>query len=245
MANNALPIAIGVLALAGIGVAIASSSGSTPEAKPPPARGQTASTTGDPPKSVVDVIVAAVASKDPAKMRQVADQIDAQGYPVQADDLRKAADIAAFLKSTGLTMPTSGEPPKKLQGDELAGPSRPRAWSPAPGLIDPMEPEPEVNVKRLLAQRVVTEMEKPRGTENRDAVRAFQAANGLKASGNYTPATAMCVAVSYGLVPPTPYWPAKGRVKARTNYVALLHQLADRDPQRAEEWTRAAQEIEA
>lgn len=247
MASKALPLAFGAVVLAGLGIALAqgSAGASSPAGSGQP-RVQRTSTTGDPPKDVLDQIVAAVKSRDPAKMRKTADDLDAKGYPIQADDLRKAADIAAFLNSTGLSMPSASPAPTdpSVQGDvPQHGPARPKAWSPAPGLIGEMEPEIDVNRGRLIAQRLVREMEKPRGEEDRDVVRAFQVANGLKASGNYTPATAMALAVKFGLVPPAPYWPKNGRVKARKNYVGLLRQLAERDPQRAEEWQLAAEEI--
>ena len=54
------------------------------------------------------------------------------------------------------------------------------------------------------------------------------------------PATALSLAVLHGLVPPAPYWPERGRVKAKDKYRAALLAIATRDPQRAEEFRRAA-----
>lgn len=249
MAGKALPIALGALLLGGIALAAGggASAQSTSTGGPPVIR------TGggvDPPKSVLDRIVAAVQSRDPAKMRALADELEHEGWTIQATDLRQAADIAAFLNATGLTMPgqkppaTNGQQTSsQVQGD-LRAPGRPQAWSPIPGLIGAMDPDPDIDVQRLLAQRLVREMEKEKGTENREVVTAFQIANKLKGSGNYTPGTAIVLAERYGLVPPCPYWPTNGRVKSKANYKARLLAIAQRDPQRAEEFERAAQEVD-
>lgn len=249
MSSSKGPAIIGALAMVAI---IASAYGTTasaaaktpsgvppakPPAKPPATKPDPNST---PPQPVIDRIVAAVATQDPDKMRLLATQLDGEGWPLQADDLRRAADIATFLRAGGLKPPGT-----VLQGDALRAPTRPKASSPLPGLIAPQLSEPELHPKRLQAQMLVREMEahEKDQKEDRSLVAAFQANNGLKASGFYTPGTAMCLAKQYGLVPPEPYWPTSGRVKAKANYKRQLLEIAERDPQRAEEFRRAAQKI--
>lgn len=245
MSSSTLPIVlVGGVLLAGLAVAAsgkgaaATPPASTKPAPAKPAKPQPASVI--PPSAVVDRIVAAVQTQDPDRMRVVASQIELEGWTVQADDLRRAADVAAFLKAGGLKPPGTA-----VQGDALHAPSRPQKWSPLPGVIAAQLSEPELHPKRLQAQMLVREMEAhPRdGKEDRTLVAAFQANNGLKASGYYTPATGICLAEQYGLVPPGPYWPTSGRVKAKANYKQRLLAIAARDPQRAEEFRRAADNV--
>lgn len=250
--GNAVPIALGAVLLGGLAIAaMGQGSAQASTAGGPPVIRTGGGT--DPPKSVVDRVVAAVQTRDPGTMRKLADELEIEGWTIQAYDLRQAADIAAFLNATGLTMPGQKPGDKKptdgtqtssqVQGDVRA-PGRPQPWSPIPGLIGAMDPEPDIDVQRLLAQRLVREMEKPKGSEDRAVVKAFQVANQLKSSGNYTPGTAILLAERYGLVPPCPYWPTNGRVKSKANYRGRLLAIAKRDPQRAEEFERAAQEID-
>jgi hypothetical protein len=186
-----------------------------------------------PPQPVVDRIVHALSTSDPAQMRAEATQLESEGWVLQADDLRKAADLIALTK---------GNP--QVAGDALHAPRRPRPYSPLPGLMAPAVAPLELDQKRLQAQALIRDLEKhPRGKEDRALVRAFQEANGLRESGNYTPEVALTLAVAYGLVPPEPYWPTKGRKRAKDNYRAKLQAIADADPQRAEEFTEAAKGI--
>lgn len=250
MSSSTLPIVLGGVLLAGFALAAAGkgsasstpapSSGTPAAPKTPapktPAPPQPA--TAIPPQSVIDRIVAAVATQNADAMRKVATEIEREGWVLQADDLRRAADIATYLKAGGLKPPGT-----VVQGDAQRAPSSPQPWSPMPGVIRPQVSPPELHPKRLQAQMLVREMEKPTGKEDRSLVAAFQANNGLKASGYYTPGTAICLAERYGLVPPAPYWPTSGRVKAKANYRQRLLAIAKSDPQREEEFRRAADKV--
>jgi hypothetical protein len=201
------------------------------------------------PPSVLDRVIAAVQSNDPAVMRAEATRLEADGYPVQANDLRRSADVLAIaiaMQPPSITLPRATNTTKKpgntkVEGDALHAPSSPQPYSPLPGILPPMMAKPEIDPLRLQAQALINNLEKyPRGKEDCALVADFQKRNGLKASGNYNPSTAATLAVKYGLVPPAPYWPKRGRVEAKEKYRALLNGIADRDPQRAEEFRRAA-----
>lgn len=212
----------------------------TPPSSPPATKKPPQPATAIPPQNVLDRIVAAVATQDPDKMRLLATDLDAEGWVLQADDLRRAADIATFLRAGGLKPPGT-----VMQGDAMRAPARPQPSTPLPGLVAPQLSPPELHPKRLQAQMLIREIEEHQHDtkEDRSLVAAFQANNGLKASGYYTPGTAICLAEQYGLVPPEPYWPTSGRVKAKANYVKRLRAIAARDPQRREEFERAAENI--
>jgi peptidoglycan hydrolase-like protein with peptidoglycan-binding domain len=230
------PVVLGVAAALAIGGAVwwSSAQKTEPKGGAPDIR---AGTPGAAPKrNVVDRVVEAVRTGDPDVMRRLATELEAEGYTEQAMNLRRAADVAAWLNPRPGTPVTAGDP--------LRAPRVPRPWSPLPGLVEPMVVMPELDPARLEAQAVVRELSRAApGKEDRELVRRFQGRNGLKASGNYTPATAMCIAEEYALVPPTPYWPTNGRVKAKANYKARLLAIAARDPQRAEEFRRAASKV--
>jgi hypothetical protein len=198
-----------------------------------------------PTQDVLELIVAAVASRNPAVMRREADQIESRGYAIQATELRRAADLTAAILAA--TDPGGGG--QVMQGDdELAGddipdraPSVPQPFSPLPGVLDEEVIAPDVDPLRIQAQALLLNLERnPLGKEDRRLVADFQRNNSLRASGNYTPETALTLAEDYGLPPPPPYWPTKGRRKSKENYKRKLLALAARDPQRAEEFERAA-----
>jgi hypothetical protein len=103
--------------------------------------------------------------------------------------------------------------------------------------VSPTAPDP----RRALAARVVVELlTASPGQEPKELVHAFQAQEGLKASGYYNPSTAFAL-TAYGFIPPAPlYWPKTGQQRARANLAARYRELAAGDPQRAEEWKAAA-----
>lgn len=120
-------------------------------------------------------------------------------------------------------------------------PPYPVAASPLPGLVAPMAPG-DVDPRRALVARVVTDLLTcPPGEENKSLVAVLQAQEGEKASGYYGPGLAAKIATRYGVIPPKPlYWPQTARSKSKSNYRAQLAELGKKDPQRAEEWLRAA-----
>ncbi len=122
----------------------------------------------------------------------------------------------------------------------FSGYGGPVAASPLPGVIPAMMPEP-INPRIALAARLLLNLHQTSsGHEDRVLVAAFQAQEGLRASGYYQPGTALALA-KLGMVPPPPrYWPATGRAKAKRNYAREILRFAGSDQQRREEWERAA-----
>jgi hypothetical protein len=231
MASRALPLAlVGIAGLA----AFALAAGGKPAAAPAPA--PASSPSAGLPQPILQRILDALASKDPNKMRAEATKLEAEGYTLQAGDLRRAADLAAVAQGWGML---SGDAPAPRRA-----PKTPQPYSPLPGIMEAVVADADLDPKRLQAQALVLElMKKPRGQEDRELVADFQRRNGLKDSGNYTPATGACLALRYGLVPPAPYFPERGRVKSKANYRGVLLGIAARDPQRAEEFRKAAEQV--
>jgi len=137
----------------------------------------------------------------------------------------------------------------RMQGDEAFGfdpgfdraPPEPIAGTPLPGVIPPMVPNSPEPRKALAARVALMLFGAPPGQENKTLIAAFQAQEGLKASGFYGPATAEALAENYGIIPPKPlYWSKKHQTKAKQAYRARLLAFVPDDPQRAEEWQQAA-----
>jgi peptidoglycan hydrolase-like protein with peptidoglycan-binding domain len=126
--------------------------------------------------------------------------------------------------------------------DPFRAPSSPLADTPLPGLIPdmlPTGPDP----RRALASRLLNMLvHAPRGREDRTLVSLFQVQENLRPTGFYGPAVALRLAQGYGIVPPKPlHWTESRTSKSKQNYRDALRVLAERDPQRAEEWNRAAE----
>lgn len=238
--NAAVPI--GVVALGAL--LVFAMGQQKPEDKQPGEEGTIAAA----PPSVLERVVAAVQTNDPVAMRAEATKLEADGYPVQANDLRRSADVLAIalsMQPPSITLPRATRAPvpgqPKMEGDALRAPRSPQPYSPLPGILPAMMAKPEIDPQRIQAQALINNLMKyPRGQEDRELVRSFQEQNELRETGVYNPSTAACLAVKYGLVPPAPYWPKRGRVEAKEKYRALLNGIADRDPQRAEEFRKAA-----
>ncbi len=128
-------------------------------------------------------------------------------------------------------------------GDEAFGfdPYAGGADSPLPGLIPQMVPTAP-NPRRALASRLLNHLSMaPPGGEDRTLIALYQQQEGLKPTGFYGPSTALSLARSYGIVPPKPlHWTESRTGKSKSNYRDALRALAETDPQRAEEWRRAA-----
>lgn len=232
----------------------APSGGQTPKAPSSPASpSAVVQNPGLPPMGVIDQITAALATTDPAAMRAAATALESQGWVVQAGDLRRAADVAALTRAMGQTPALAGDvdlsqvkvriprTPQPIRVYDV--PDDPLEASPLPGVIAPGVSPASATAARIQAQRLVNELDRspPKPGEASEKVRAFQGDNGLKASGYYGPSTALMLARKYGLCPPHPVnWPTKGRKRAKANYRDALLAIAAKDPQRAEEFTRAA-----
>lgn len=134
----------------------------------------------------------------------------------------------------------------KVGPSPATAPASPQPATPLFGAIPAMAPA-EPSPKRALAARLThalfsaEEQGLPLGSEDTSLVRLFQATEGQKASGFYGPGTAVVLAGRYGIVPPKPlYWPSTGTTRSKQNYREQLASFAAMDPQRAEEWIRAA-----
>lgn len=126
--------------------------------------------------------------------------------------------------------------------DPFHAPSSPLADTPLPGLIPDMMPTAP-DPRRALASRLLNMLvHAPRGREDRTLVQLFQVQEGLRPTGFYGPGAALRLAQGYGIVPPKPlHWTESRTGKSKQNYRDALRVLAERDPQRAEEWSRAAE----
>jgi peptidoglycan hydrolase-like protein with peptidoglycan-binding domain len=123
----------------------------------------------------------------------------------------------------------------------VIGDTRFGASSPLPGLIRPTVPVEVMDPARSLAARTALHLMHSRpGREDKDLVRSLQLQEGVKPNGHYGPSTALAL-TRHGLVPPKPYyWSRTGTARIKRDYRAALRALAAQDPQRADEWTRAA-----
>lgn len=77
-----------------------------------------------------------------------------------------------------------------------------------------------------------------KGSEVR-TIKAYQTEQGLKPDGLYGPDTAESL-IQYGFVPASPWiWPKSGASQAKADWRDLTQDMANRDPQRADEWAEA------
>ena len=77
-----------------------------------------------------------------------------------------------------------------------------------------------------------------KGSEVR-TIKAYQTEQGVKVDGFYGPKTAETL-IKFGFVPATPWiWPKTGTAKAKSDWRELTADMAERDPQRADEWAES------
>lgn len=154
-----------------------------------------------------------------------------------------SASAATFGDSGSPSAPavivTPSEPPPGLQVAQA--PWEPLPSSPLPGVIPVMTPR-SIPERRALASRVAEHLSlMPPGLEDRALIATFQAYQSLRPSGFYGPSTALVLADGFGIVPPKPlYWPKTDTKRSKNRYRALMLRHADQEPQRAEEWRKAA-----
>lgn len=80
----------------------------------------------------------------------------------------------------------------------------------------------------------------PPGMEDRELIATFQRAHGLNDTGVYGAATAEAL-IPLGIIPPDPReWPSKKLWRTKNRYKLALREAARRDPEREDEWLRAA-----
>jgi hypothetical protein len=120
-----------------------------------------------------------------------------------------------------------------------------------PGGGTPAQPLPQVTQLpgKALASQLALALKfakKGQSSEPVQLVKDFQAAEGLGVDGHYDSNVAITLAKKYDIVPPQPpmYWGKKNNYASiapdKTNYRATLNALAASEPQRKDEWLKAA-----
>lgn len=208
--------------------ASAKSGAATPTPRPSSPSSSTPSSSAKlPGPEDLSAIAAALASADPAKMRGVATELEARGFPDQARDLRTAAQSVenAIKGAPGLPMPPASSSP----------------GSPTTGAAPKDDPARQLGGRVALSIATAS-----KGKENKSLVAEFQRTEQArnmydgKIDGLWGPKSAIALAQDFGIVPPKPlYWPVNP-APAKAAYKAELLAIARRDPPRAEEWQRAA-----
>jgi hypothetical protein len=193
----------------------------------------------------LDQIRTTLASADPALIRKLATELEQKGYTGPAADLRKAADAI----DAAITATPSASPPKPGVGGTMPSVSLPGGGVIPGGIGTVSTPGAATDPARSLAQAMALMLSgATRGSENKNMVAAFQAQEKGRGfyDGNidslYGPKSALALALDFSNVPPKPlYWPKANAEAAKRAYSVRLLSFAVKDPQRAEEWQRAAQ----
>ena len=198
-----------------------------------PAPSSSAST---PPPELLDAIVNAVASRDPAVMRAVATKLDAMGFTKQAADLRRTADEAAALAKK--TPATSTARPRPAA---TPAPAPSSSALPVAERVPLVSPGTSASPEQVLAAKVALNLQTTAaGREDANLLKAYQKQEGLVQDGKYGPKSALGL-VKYGIVPAVPRaWPKGQEAAARKLFAAAMRAEASRDTTRAEEWLQAA-----
>lgn len=184
-----------------------------------------------PPKDIQAKINAAIGSADPHTIRIAASQVEAAGFPIQADSMRRAAnDIEAEIRRTLPVKP---------------GAISPLGVKPVTGT--PVKTQADQNARTFAGKVARMLTERSKGREDRAMVRTYQIQEQQRgqpvgaADGLYGAKTALTLAQDHGIVPPKPmYWPKATESAAKINYAAELLAIGARDPSRLEEWQAAA-----
>jgi len=261
-----LPLAAGGLALFAFGSKASAAPAGSPGAKPPaPGPGTSpVPTPGEPVPSaqVLAQIAAALASADPVQLKATAADLDRQGFKTQATQLRQlAAEIEKAMAQAPLKPPaTPGTVPAGVPAAVAAAATSigiPQAPGAGGGVVQvqlpaipappPLPMTPQVDPARTLAANVNLEIaSSTKGRENKGLVSQYQIQENArgkavgKVDGLYGPKTALTIATDFGIIPSKPvYWPVNP-TPAKQAYKKALLDIARQDPQRAEEWARAA-----
>jgi hypothetical protein len=217
-----------------------------------------------PPSDIQAMVLAALQSGNPATMLRIAQAIEAT-YPDAAKELRSAAiaieNVVATQtgKPTTPTTPTSTPvAPAQSEGGPVAVPARVNVPTPTVPSILPAAsmpvPTPQVSqqqsANRARAAMLTLQLKtakKGTASEPRALVKEFQLVERLpRTDGSYGTETALALADRYGIVPPKPlYFGKKGGdfatyTRDKNAYSTHLLNLAQSDPQRADEWRIAA-----
>lgn len=214
------PLVIGVLGIGAVLFALGGTSKAAEASAPVP------------PKDVLARINAALASADPHTIRIAASQVEAAGFPIQADSMRRAAaEIEATIRAAAEVKP----------GDK----SVPLASAPVTG--SPIKNQADQDARTFAGKVALMLTQRGKGREDKAMVKTYQVQETNrnqpvgKADGLYGAKTALSLAVDHGIVPPKPfYWPNTAQAAAKEAYSAVLLGIANKDVSRAEEWKQAA-----
>lgn len=190
------------------------------------------------PDALVQKISAALDSADPTTIRKVAAQAKAAGFPQTAAQMNEAADdIEKAIKKTQIVNPEA----------------KTGATSPLPTATPAGAPvvSPTQDADRVFAGKVALMLHNSRkGSENKEMVRAFQQLEHRRGfaevgipDGLYGVKTGLALAKDHGIVPPKPFYFPKNPTPSKNLWRSELSKLAAKDPARAEEWSRAANNI--
>lgn len=246
MAKKGIGIVVGLGALAGLAALASKASAKTPSSGSRPGTGTTTPPAGTTPAtqtgplpsagsaaipaSVVARISGALASGDPARMRALAAELRAEGYPDQARDLEAVAEQVEAAQAAGLPAPETqvptvpggtpgGTSPDYVEipipgGGSIPIPIGIPASAPGTGPVTEVPWPAEVPdlataqdaLAQTLAGRVAADTRtKTKTTYNRDLVREYQAAEELeKVDGLYGLRTALAIA-ERDIVPAKPF----------------------------------------
>jgi hypothetical protein len=234
-------IPLGLAAVAALALA-SGSAHATAGAAPKPSR-----KTSELSAAELDQIRTVLASADPERMRSLAKELRSKGFTDQATDLESAANaVQAAISGTPSVSPSSpGAAGPTLPSISLPGGGTVRASPGIAGISTSGTGDPG----RALAGRTALALTGAvKGSEDKALVAAFQTqerSRGVydgKIDSLYGPKSALALALDWSIVPPAPlYWPAANAAASKTAYRAALMGFAAKDPQRAEEWSRAAQ----
>ena len=198
-------------------------------------------------QSIATMVASALASRNPAVMRQTATILRQMGYSEQAARLEQQAAIEeaqSALPSIPVPAVPAGYPPVSVPVPALPLPTVPAAnYPPTPIPVPvptlplptvpatPTTPTVQSNSDSVsLAAHLATSK---RGTENKKLVSAYQAKKGLTADGKYGPAVGKAIA-NDGVVPPKPfYWPASNTQGSLDSWNQTMVESAGKYPDKA------------
>jgi hypothetical protein len=209
-----------------------------------------------------EYVAAAIQSGDVSTMRNAVNALDAAGLHAEARELKAYADD--FERQHGplppghddLSKPPPPQPPAPpppptppKPGDVVPpGPPSPGGG----GVVAPggggAPPPPAPDVEEMKAAALALHLKsRQKGREDRQLVRDYQEAHGMKVDGLYGIDVAELIA-NHGTVPPTPfYWPKKDTFARMRAYKAFLQDKgkSERDPDRIKAWFDAASRVKA
>lgn len=207
------------------------------------------------PADLLNAEAQALASGDPVKMRQVADQVEARGFPAQAKTMRDAANaVGQTIASTppaGTSAPTATSVGIPQINTVQTAAGVPAQAIPAIQVPVPANPPPQEDATKLLARQLVLNMlATAPGKENRALVSAYQTQEKSRGfyvgniDGLYGPKSALALMNDQNFVPPTPrVWPKANPTASKATYKAALMARAAADRPRAEEWIQASNNV--